>query len=274
MASSSTRFPADLEASPRRTATWGAGLALVVLLGLTLVCLQLFQLSSQSVSKPALRRAINALVEGDAIIERNYQDLRDRAEASRRGETLELRDYPIAVPLTRDEVLGSTPEGLRALLLDRAVERMYEDGTDILRDGESGGAGRFTAAGVVDEFLGFLRSGVHGTLAVVTLILAGCSVIASIALVALCRGFGRVIAMGVTTALASLPVLAGGLALRGYAGASDGDGEYLRSELMEIAANLSWLPLRNGAVVLALGAAVMIIGIVCARWSGTQADAA
>ena len=39
----------------------------------------------------------------------------------RRAE-FELRDYPVAVPLTREEVLDSSPESLRELLLDRAVE--------------------------------------------------------------------------------------------------------------------------------------------------------
>jgi hypothetical protein len=260
----------DSDDRSRRTAKWGAGLALVVILGLTLTSLQLFQLTSESVSRPALRRALNALVEGDAVVARNYEDLRTRAEASPPGATLELRDYPIAVPLTREEVLESTPESLRLLLLERATDRLYDDGTDVLRD-NGAAAGRFTTAGVVDESLGFLRSGVHGTLAVVTLILAGLSVIAGAALIALCRGFGRLVAVGVVTVFASLPVLAGGLAMRAYTEAVSGSDEYLRDELIQVAANLSWIALRNGAALCAIGAAVLIVGAACARWTGSRA---
>lgn len=254
-------------ASPRRAAKWAAGLALAVILALAFISLQLFQLTSESVSRPALRRSLNALVEGNAVVERNYQDLRERAEATPEGGTLELRDYPVLVPLTREEVLASTPESLRLTLLERAVARLYEDGTGALRGDGGSGAGRFTAAGAVDELMGFLRDDVHGTLAVVTLILAGLSVVAGAALVASCRGFGRAVAIGLVTSIAALPVLGGGLLVRAYAETSGSGGEYLRSELMEVVSNLSWLALRNGLVLAGLGVAVLIIGAACARFS-------
>ena len=259
--------PAD--GVPGGIGKWAAASALVLVLGMTFVCLQLFQLTARSTSEPALRRALNALVEGDAIVERNYDDLRGRAEASQPGATLELRDYPVAVPLTREEVLAASKDDLRRLLLDRAVERMYADGTSVLRDdGAAGSAGRFTASGVVDESLGFLREDVHGTLAVLTLALAGMSVLLAVVLAAFCKGFGRVSAIGVAVLAASLPLLLGGLAVRVYAKASAGaDGEYLRGELLEIGASLAWLPVRNGIVFTLMGAAVLTIGMVCARWS-------
>jgi hypothetical protein len=259
-------YDADHGGQSKRSGKWAVGLALVVALGLTLVSLQLFQLTSESVSRPALRRALNALVEGDAIIERNYADLRARAEASRQDDVLELRDYPVSIPLTRDEVLTSDEDSMRVLLLDRGVERMYDDGTSVLRDGGSDAGGRFTAAGVVDECVGFLRSGVHGILGVITLVLAGVSVVLTIALVALCRSFGRLVGVGVALTLASLPLVLGGLAVRAYAGAAaDSDGEYLRGELMDVVATLAWVPVRNGVALSAMGAAILIIGAACAR---------
>jgi hypothetical protein len=254
------------QGSTMRSAKWALGLALVAALTLTLVSLQLFQFTSESASRPALRRALNALVEGDAIIERNYPDLRARAEAAQPDDVLELRDYPISIPLTRDEVLASDEKSLRSLLLDRGVERMYDEGTGVLRDGSSGAGGRFTAAGVVDESLGFLRSPVHGILAAVTLVLAGISALAASALVAVCRGFGRPLAAGVALTLASLPLVIGGLVMRAYASAAaDADGEYLRSELMDVVASLAWAPLRNGLALTATGAAIVVIAAAGAR---------
>jgi hypothetical protein len=260
-------LPVQYEESPRASGRWAVGLALTLALAATFIVFSLYQLTGETIARPALRDALNALVEGDAVIERNYEDLRVRAEASRPGETLELRDYPIAIPLTREEVLGSSQGDIRQTLLDRGVERLYDDGESALRSDESGGGpGRFTTAGAVGQFVGFLREGVHAMLGVLTLVLAGISVVLAIVLAALCRGFGRAVALGIAALAASLPLLFGGLAAYSYARASaDADGEYLRRELMLVAQDLAWLPVRNGLVVLVAAGAVLMIGAACAR---------
>ncbi len=246
---------------------WAAALALVLVLGMALISLQLFQLTSRSTSEPALRRALNALVEGDGIIERNYDDLRVRAEASQPGETLLLRDYPVAIPLTREEVLASSKDSLRRVLLDRASERMYDGGTSVLRgDRASGSAGRFTSAGVVDESLGFLRARVHGILALLTFALMAAGALLAFVLAAFCRGFGRFVGVGAALVAASAPLLLSGLSIGLYARASAGaEDEYLQVELFEIAASLAWLPVRNGAAFVLFGAAMLAVGAICAR---------
>jgi hypothetical protein len=246
---------------------WVAGLALSAVLAVTFIALSLFQITGETMARPALRDALNALVEGDAIVARNYEDLRGRAEASQPGELLELRDYPIAIALSREDVLASSQDDIRRLLLNGGVDRMYDDGTSVLRDDEfSGTAGRFTAAGTVGQFLGFLRRDVHAILGVLTLVLAGISVILAIVLAGLCRGFGRAVALGAATLVASLPLLLGGSAAWLYARASaNADSEYLRHEFLRIAQDLAGLPVRNGIVLLLAGAAVLIVGAACAR---------
>ena len=251
---------------------WAAALAFGLVLGMALISLQLFQLTARSTSEPALRRALDALVEGDAIIERNHDDLRGRAEASAPGETLLLRDYPVAVPLTREEVLDSSKESLRLILLDRAIERLYQSGTGVLRGADfSGVAGRFTAGGVLDESLGFLRERVHGILALLTLTLVAASALFAFVLAAFCRGFGRLVGIGAVVLVAAAPLLLGGLSMRLYArGATGADDEYLQGELFEIVASLAWLPIRNGAAFALFGAAVLATGAVCARLADSR----
>lgn len=260
------RYGSDTRAG---AGTWAAAFALIAALALTLISLQLFQFTSRSTADPALRRALNALVEGNALVDRNYADLQARAQASQAGDVLELRDYPVSVPLTRDEALSNSKPELRQLLLDRAVERMYQDGSGALRS-EDGAAspGRFTSAGLVGRSIGFLRDGVHGMLAVLTLILAVVSLLVAAVLVAHCRGFGRAVAVGACVASASLPLLLAGLASRAYATVpANTNGEYLRGELMRIAAQLSWAPVRNGLAVFVLGTAILALGAIAARWS-------
>jgi hypothetical protein len=252
-------------------ARWGAGLALSASLSLCFIVMSLYQLTGEAAAKPALRDALNALVEGDAVIARNYDDLRARAEAAEPAASLEIRDYPIAIPLSGEEVLVATREDISAILLERGTERLYDDGTGVLRDDDAGLAGRFTAAGAADEFLGFLRSGVHVKLGVLTLVLAGISVGLAMVLAMLCHGFGRAVAIGAAVLVASLPLLLGGLAAYAYARASgDAGGEYLRREFMQIVKDLAWLPVRNGIAIALVGAAVVAAGAVSARITGAR----
>lgn len=243
-----------------------------VALALAFTGLSLYQLTDEDTAKPALRDALNALVEGDAVVARNYEDLRSRAEASQPGDVLELRDYPIALPMSRDDVLAASESDITGILLERGVDALYDDGTDALRDeGASDGAGRFTAAGAVGTGMGFLRGDVHAILGVLTLVLAGVSVVLAIILVVLCRRFGRAVALGAAAFVASMPLLLGGVMVHASArSAADGDGEYVRREFMVIAQDLSWLPVRNGFALMAAAAAVLIAGAVCARISDAR----
>jgi hypothetical protein len=259
--------PVHYQERTRAPGRWAVGLALAASAAATFIALSLWQLTDAGTAKPALRDALHALVEGDAVVARNYDDLRARAEATQSGDTLELRDYPVAVPLSREEVLASSQADITITMLDRGVEALYDDGAGAFRDENSGAdPGRFTAAGAVGEFMGFLRGDVHAILGVLALVLAGISVVLAIMLAALCRGFGRAVALGAVTLVASLPLLLGGIAAHLYARASaDGGSEYVRREFMQIAQDLAWLPVRNGLALVALGAAVMVAGSVCAR---------
>jgi hypothetical protein len=263
---------AHYEERARGPGRLGVGLLLSAALALTFVALSLWQITDEDTAKPALGDALNALVEGDAVVARNYDDLRSRAEASQPGEMLELRDYPIALPIERDDVLASSEGDITSSLLDRGVDELYDDGTDALRDeGATDGAGRFTAAGAVGEFLGFLRGDVHAILGVLTLVLAGISVLLAIILVALFHGFGRAVALTLSAFVASLPLLFGGLVAHLYARASaDRDGEYVRQEFMAIAQDLSWVAVRNGAALMLAAAMLLITSIVCARISDAR----
>src|SRR5262245_43561108 len=141
-----------------RGGRWGVALALTACLALTYIALSLWQITGARTAKPALRDALNALTEGDSVSARNYDDLRARADATQPGSTLEMRDYPVSVPLTREEVLSSNQSDITRTLLHRGADVLYERGTDALRgEGSTGGAGRFTAAGAIGHVIGFLR---------------------------------------------------------------------------------------------------------------------
>jgi hypothetical protein len=259
------------EEQPRGCGRGVVWLALSGVLAFTFMAFSLFQLTGDTTARPALRDALNALVEGDGVVARNYEDLVARAEASQPDDTLELRDYPISIPLSPEEVLASSQDDINATLLERGVDRLYDEGTDAFRDDGGDGAGRFTAAGAAGSLLGFLTDDVHVMLGVLTLVLAGISVALAIALVAVCRGFGRMTACGAATIAASLPLLLVGLlAYVSARSEADAEDEYVRHELMLIAEDLAWLPVRNGLAFMLVGAALLISGAVCARLSDAR----
>jgi hypothetical protein len=253
----------------RNVGTWSAGFALFVALLALFTSLQLFQLTAEGSAKRTLRRSLATLTEIDPLLARNFDDLQRSAENADAGETVQLDDFPIDVPLTPVEVTGASQTQLRGILLNRAADVMYSRGTDALRaESENQNVGRFSTAGITQHGLGFLRSRNHDILAVTTFILAALSIALTITLASTCRVFGRLTSIGVVVVLASVPVFAGGLGARFFLRiAGDGDAEYVRSEFLEIGRGLAWISIRDGAALAMLGLSLLVIGLVCSSWS-------
>jgi hypothetical protein len=240
---------------------WGSAVALFFAINALLLVLSLYQATAEGTAKHALRRAVTALVEIDVLIARDHESLRERAVSAEAGEELRLRDFPLDVSLTPGEVLDSTPPELRAILLDRSDDRLYDEGTAALRTDGGAQPSRFSAAGLVDRWLDLLRERNHQVTGVLTGIAAAVCLILALALISTSRGFGRIAAVGAVTLAGALPTLALALLLRlNIRLASDGDTEYTQRELLEIGDALVWIPLRNGIAFAALGAALLLSG--------------
>lgn len=249
---------------------WTTAIALFIALLALLTSLQLFQATSEGASKRTLRRAIAALTEVDPLIERQYGDLQTRAKAAQPNEPVQLNDFPIAVEFSPAEVNSLSRPEFRELLLDRAADRMYAQGTAPLRanPGASTSVGRLSVAGLSDRGLGFLRERNHDALAVVTFTLAALCAFLAATLAALCRGFGRLASVGGVVLVAAIPVALGGIGARFYMRiVSEGDTEYIQREFLVIGQGLAWIPIRDGLAFAVLGAAFLVAGMLLARWS-------
>lgn len=252
----------------RETGKWFAALGLFAAMLIMLVTLQVYHATSRGVADPALRRAAAALTEIDPWIDANYDTLQESAEASSPGEAVPLPDYPIDLGFVREDVAGVPQAQLRAKMLERSADALYDGGTDALRADDGASVARFTSAGVVDTSVDLLRERNHDASAVVLVVFAAMAVALAGVLGALTRGFGRAVALGLTVIAASLPVLLGGIALRLYmAAGSDASEEYPRPQLLDIGEALAWIPVRNGMAFVALGAVLLIIGVAGAMTS-------
>ena len=268
-ASLEERYPGIAASSSERSGVkWLVATLFFITFAALLFSLQLFQLTSEGTSKRTLRRSVSVLTEIDPLIDRNYDDLRERAASAAPDDELRLREYPIDVPLTRAQAQTLSKPDLREVLLDRSAGVMYSHGTAPLRASASGrgSVGAFSVGGITNHGLGFLRKRNHDILAVLTFVLAALSAILGVSLVALCRGFGRVAAVGGVVFAASAPMLLIALGARLYMSAS-GDNEYLQREFLSIGRGLLWIPIRNGIVFTLLGALMLAMGVALARWS-------
>ncbi|MBF6599814.1 MAG: hypothetical protein IVW36_04820 [Dehalococcoidia bacterium] len=264
------RFRAPEETADRSAAKLGLGVLLFVSLVGLFSSLVLFQLTSEGLAKRSLSRSVAALTEIDPLLDRNYADLQQRAAVAAPGDRLYLQNYPVPVPLTPSQARTISKADLRALLLDRSADEMYARGTAPLRDPatKAGSVGVFSIAGISSQGLGFLRSRNNTVLRLLTVVLAVVAALLAVALALQCRGFGRLGAAGLVTMLAALPVLVAGAGVWLYCRANDGAGsEYIRRQFAQIGAGLAWIPIRDGAAFVALGAVMVVLAKVLGAWS-------
>lgn len=258
----------------RSLGKWSIGLALSLSLLALFSSLLLFQLTAEGSAKRTLRRSVATLTEIDPLIDRNFDDLRRRAENTGPDETVRLRGFPIDVPLAPSEVAAMSTMQLRDTLLDRSADVMYSRGAAPLRStaAKDGDIGRFSIAGLTKHGLGFLRKRNHDILAVTTIVLAALCAVLALVLASMCRGYGRLTGVGMVVVAAAIPVVIGGIGARFYMRvATESDNEFVQREFLEIGQGLAWIPIRDGAAFTILGLLFLTVGYACAVWSDRRA---
>jgi hypothetical protein len=242
-------------------------LALATALLALLVALNFLQLTAPGPAHRALRQAVASLTEIDSLLAVHGSALRQQAEASP-VEPLSLPDYPLDVPLSAEEARGPGTE-VRDVLLDRSAEQVYHEGPSAFREeGQSGTSSRLSAQGAVRTGLGFLTAGNHDALRWTTLVLAVVCGLLSGALALVTRGYGRLITLGGAVGAASLLFLLLAVAVRLILGlAGWGTDDYISVQLLDLAKEAAWLPIRNGLAFSGLGLALLALGVVGSRLS-------
>jgi hypothetical protein len=247
-----------------------AGTVLALSVFALLVALSLAQFASSDTSHKILRRAVAILTEIDPFLADNESELHTLA-AQAPEEGISLPDYPVQVTLTAAE--ASLPEQeLRELLLDRSAARIYEQGMSAFEEeGRAADIGVFSSAGAVKYSLGMLEDDTYDSLRLVVGGLAGLALLLAIALVLLTRGYGRLAALGAAVSLGALPFLVLAVTARFVLRlASEGEGDYLVVQLLELGKDMAWLPIRNGIAFSGLGLAFLIVGASVAWWTDLQ----
>lgn len=253
---------------------WAAGILLVLSLVALLVALGLAQLTGEGPAKRTLRRSVASLTEIDTLLDQGYEELQEEAREDGE-EALRLKDFPVQVSLSAEEVLDLSRSELRGLLLDRSAERLYDDGMSAFReegtDLSEEDIGFFSTQGAVRNSLGFLRDNVHNALQVAVASLVGVCLVLAVALALLARGFGRLASVGAAVSAAAIPFLVGAVAVRfALRLASEEGDEYLVRELLRIGEEIAWIPIRDSIAFTVMGVSLLVAGVALALWADRQ----
>lgn len=265
--------PAAMTSAPRRRSSWrgwaryGLGVLLALDLLLLFAALSLTQVTAEGPATRSLRHSVAILAEIDAYLDTQYDALRQEASATE-SRTVEPPDFPVAVSFTPDEVLASDRASFRNLLLDRATGRLYDEGASVLREEGAPGVDTFSAPGAVRQGLDLLRPTPHRVLNWVTVGLAIAAAVLAGGLALACRGYGRVVGIGIALSWAAVSFLIVSMSVRfAFRVGADGSDDYFSRQFLALGEELAWGPLRDAIILSVGGAAVLLLGMTLAFWS-------
>jgi len=245
------------------------GVLLAVAIGLMLCSLALSNVTEEGPATRSIARSLAILTEVDAFLDAEYAGLRERASAT--TDDVALTDFPVAVVFTPEEVLATDQAGFRELLLSRSAQRVYDDGASVLREGRDDQAGFFSTENVLRRGLEVLRPTPHRIFFGLTAALAIGALILALALGLATRGYGRLLAIGLSAFLVAAPFLALAIGVRfALRVAADGADDYVSREFLQLGQELAWAPIRNG-IIFSAGTVVLLgAGSFLARWSDAR----
>ena len=257
--------PAPPESPPSHAVSRAlVGSLLAGAVALWIAVLSVAQATDEPVALAALNRGVAALTEIDALLDLQIESVQEQADAG--APTLTPPGYPVrdsevsAAAVTRPD--GTVDrELLRDALLRKSARLIYTRGVGAFRPAgaEPADIALRSTSGGIGALLDNLSSDNHGTAVVLLWPLGALCLLLAALLLALTRGFGRFVALGVALFAAAVAVLLGGLAVRLALGLVDADPtDVLVEEFLSIGRDLAWLPVRNALWLAAAGVAVAL----------------
>lgn len=248
---------------------WALAGLLTLDLVVMLFVLSFANVTSDGAAKRALGHSLAVLLEVDALLDDHYESLRLEASQTEE-ESLTLPGLPLDVSFTPEEVLAGYREAFRALLLSRAADLVHEKGVGAMRTDDSDPA-LLSTQGAVADGMDFLRPTPHRVLSILTIALAAAAGVLALALGLVSRGYGRVVALGLSALLAAAPFLILAVAVRFTLRlAADSADDYLVREFVELAQELMWAPIRNGMILTVGAGLTLVAGSLLAVWSDAR----
>ncbi|HUF52645.1 MAG TPA: hypothetical protein VMR52_02575 [Dehalococcoidia bacterium] len=256
----------------RTASVWIAAFVLAVFLGAFLAALTAYQLTSEGTGKRILQRSVVVTTEVDALLPAIEEDLEVRT-SSGVPETVTVRNFPIAVQLTRDEARNLRGPALRDRIVTLAADKLYEDGGGAWASGDPAATPaveRFSAAGAINYGLGWIRDSTNLGLLVLAVFLALMTLTMAVMTMAIMPWDMRLLVAGGVSLLAGLPLLAGAVAVRFVFRTADAEGDPFVQRMLDIGVDAMWVAIRNALVMCLVGFALVLIASALLWWISRQ----
>ncbi len=260
------RLP-DEDSAGRVILRWVFGIAGVIALAVLLGLYSFVQVTEQAPAETLLARAMVPLSQIDELLASPYyEELQGQADAAfEANETLIPARLPVAIELEPEEVLDTSVEELRTIILQRSAARLYEEGIDafLVEGGTRADVDRFSPGGTVDMGFGNLTRDAHENAEGYLQIVAIAAVISLGLFVLLGRGFGRITLLGVAILLASLISIGGLFAIRALLRTlTSADGDPFIEGLNNVMSDGVALPIQNFITFAGLGLGIVLLGAI------------
>ncbi len=260
------RLP-DEDSAGRVILRWVFGIAGVIALAVLLGLYSFVQVTEQEPAETLLARAMVPLSQIDELLASPYyEELQGQADAAfEANETLIPARLPVAIQLEPEEVLDTSVEELRSIILQRSAARLYEEGIDafLVEGGTRADVDRFSPGGTVDMGFGNLTRDAHENAEAYLQIVAIAAVVSLGLFVLLGRGFGRVTLLGVAILLASLISIGGLFAIRALLRTlTSADGDPFIEGLNNVISDGVAVPIQNFITFAALGLGIVLLGAI------------
>jgi hypothetical protein len=222
-------------------------MAVALFATLFLLALAAVQVTSEDTGQRIHRRAAVELTDIDAIIP-SIETALNEAVSTEDGDTLLVPSFPIPVELTREEAASLRGDELKQRLLQESGRQMYEDGMSVWAEGDPQGRqdiDNVSSAAAVYRTLDLVRESTNTYLIVLSVLLGILTFLLGAMLIWSIRsGFMRLLAAGIILLVASMPALAAAVAVRFALKTAQADGDTFVEGMLELGADVMWLPIR------------------------------
>jgi hypothetical protein len=236
---------------------------LAVALFILIVSVSCRQATAPGQARNVLEAGLVTLTDIDQLLADEGAAIRQAAQDSQ-DEHFILPGYPLDIVLTRQEVISSTNEQLRDIVLERSSALIYAEGIGAFdRTGEQD-LRTFSIQGVLEYGVGQVSEDTYDRATLIAMVSLAASALAAAIVAATTSGWGRMRAVGFAAIAAGIPVVVGFFLLRLMVDQIGGDDPFI-SASREIANAALGVPMRNGLIVLGAGIVVVALSVALAR---------
>jgi len=233
-----------------------------------------FQVSSDGTAHRILRRGGAITTDIDAILPQVTTDLHAAAQTSDQ-DSVRVPNFPVPVEIPKEEAAHIEGEELRQRLLDKAADRIYDDGMSTWAQSDTASSqniARFSTAGGLNRAFGLVTEKWNTVYLIATALFGFLSLVLAALLWLNLKSYLRLLALGAATATAAVISLAGTVAVRFALRTAETGADPFEKDLLDLGVDTVWLFIRNYLILSLLGFAVLAVAALFAWWDSRRAE--